>query len=254
MPETPGHIADLLVARRCRLVVLAVEVGGRLGPPKRGRRRRGFGPQPARRRATAGRACWLLPRSGLSPCHSLSCPWAGQTSVTGRSRRWQTCWRMRAMCILWLKAACGCAPERRRPQLAGSCFSRPGTNSCEKKITTPISLPPALPKQLSLKHPTMHFHVFSTFTLNYAAAVHTTSDSSHQPTKGGLSVTPTRTAGVGGSPMVMICFFRAHMDGYEKGFVGEAKKQEKLHLLALSGHRMQHGTRTVFCQRFFETP
>ena len=104
-------------------------------PPKRGRRCRGFGLQPARRRATVGQACWLLPRSGLSPCHSLSCRWTGQTSVTGRSRRWQTCWRTRAMYILWLKAACRYAPERRRPQLVGySCFSRPWTNSREEKF------------------------------------------------------------------------------------------------------------------------
>ena len=37
------------------------------------------------------------------------------------------------MCILWLKAACRCAPERGRPQLVGSCFSRPKTNSGEEK-------------------------------------------------------------------------------------------------------------------------
>ena len=42
--------------------------------------------------------------------------------------------RTRAMCILWLKAACRCVPERRRPQLVGSSFSRPGTNNCEEKF------------------------------------------------------------------------------------------------------------------------
>ena len=63
----------------------------------------------------------------------LELPLDRQTSVMWRSRRWQTCWRRRAMCILWPKAACRCAPERRRPQLVGSCFSRPRTNSCEEK-------------------------------------------------------------------------------------------------------------------------
>ena len=51
-------------------------------------------------------------------------------NVKGQSRRWQTCWGTRAMCTLWLKAACCCAHDRGR---VGSCFSRPGTDIYEEK-------------------------------------------------------------------------------------------------------------------------
>ena len=107
---------DLLAARRCRLAVLAVEVGGRFGTEMVDFLRR-LAVSKARaapqwpRAATAGQACWLLPRSGHSPCHSWSCRRTGQTNVTGRSPRWQTCWRRHATCTQWLKAACRCGPE-----------------------------------------------------------------------------------------------------------------------------------------------
>ena len=47
----------------------------------------GFGLQPDRRRAAMSAV------AAQRPCHSSRCCWAGETSLSGRSRCWQTCWR-----------------------------------------------------------------------------------------------------------------------------------------------------------------
>ena len=92
----------LLAARRCRLVVLALEVGGRFGAELADFLRRMAASKaraaPPRLRAAARqatshrwRACWW-PWHGLSRnCHLI---W--RTSAVARNRHWQTCWRTRA--------------------------------------------------------------------------------------------------------------------------------------------------------------
>ena len=110
---------ELLAARRCRLVVLALEVGGRFAPSWRTssaawllrrraqRRRRRRGRQPA----TVGRACWRWPRSGPRHGVSWNCHWIWRMSAMARNCPWQTCWRTRATPSMCRPATCPPAHE-----------------------------------------------------------------------------------------------------------------------------------------------
>ena len=92
---------ELAVARRCKLVVLALEVGGRFGleavaflRQARARPLRGYARPCSVHPCTVGRACWLWRRNARWLTRSWSCRWRQQTNATARSHPSVTCSRM----------------------------------------------------------------------------------------------------------------------------------------------------------------
>ena len=89
---------ELAGAHRCKLVVLALEVGGRRAWPSYGSWQRLVRAKPPRGYArpcgcTVGRACWLWRRNAWLTRY-LSCPWRQRTNATARNHLSATCSRM----------------------------------------------------------------------------------------------------------------------------------------------------------------
>ena len=120
---------ELAVARRCKLVVLALEVGGRFGPEAvaflrqlaRARAReslRGYARPCSVHPCTVGRACWLWRRNARWLTRSWSCRWRQQTNATARSHPSVTCSRMLVTpsqaprAVFWLRASPPVPPPR----------------------------------------------------------------------------------------------------------------------------------------------
>ena len=108
---------ELAVARRCKLVVVGIEVGGRFGAEAAAflrklavARAREVPPacvQPhAKPLSTGGWACWPPPRSGHWPTLCWNCRWWGSMRAAAPSRLWESFWRTCAAPTTCPAAAC----------------------------------------------------------------------------------------------------------------------------------------------------